>query len=204
MYADDDSKKRVTGSLAATPAGVRDDDDLNWLYGFGGSGVTYIKSLKSFTCPATRNVIDPNAKVPVPLNGQVVYFLTQLRDNADNKDATNGHSYEVFGTPRGQPALRRTQASVLSQVDQNSFFPAIKPGPSQIFLILDAMDATGAPAPYDKYENFPLPMHAHGSEGGNVALADSHAEFISRKQWNRRYILSEDHVTGGRTLAPYY
>jgi prepilin-type processing-associated H-X9-DG protein len=66
------------------------------------------------------------------------------------------------------------------------------------------MDATGAPAPYSAYENFPLPMHAHGSDGGNVAFADGHAEWISRKQWNRRYILSEDHISGGRTIAPYY
>jgi prepilin-type N-terminal cleavage/methylation domain-containing protein len=126
MYADDDSQKRFTGSLANTPAGVRDDDDLNWLYGFGGTGTEYIKSLKTFTCPATKNVIDPNAKTPVPLNGQMVFFLTQLRNNADNKETTDGHSYEVFGTPRAQPTMRRTQAAVLTQVNQNAPFTGLK------------------------------------------------------------------------------
>lgn len=206
MYADDDSKRRLTGVLSTETSNPnqRDDDDLNWLYGFGGEGVPYIKSLKTFTCPATKNVIDPNQKTPVLFNGKLTMFLTQLRNNANNKDTTDGHSYELFSTPRGQLSLRRTQSTVFSQVDQNSFFPNIKPGPAQIFLIIDAMDATGAPSPYDKFENFPLPMHAHGSDGGNVAFADGHAEFVSRRQWNRRYILSEDHVSGGRTLAPYY
>ena len=49
---------------------------------------------------------------------------------------------------------------------------------------------------------FPLPMHAHGSEGGNVALADGHSEFIQRKDWNYRYKISEDH--GSRQITPYY
>src|SRR5512133_2320380 len=60
MYADDDSKGRLTGSLATTPAGVRDDDDLNWLHGFGGTGTSYIPNLKTFTCPGTQNFVNPD------------------------------------------------------------------------------------------------------------------------------------------------
>src|SRR6187399_2240092 len=55
MYADDDSKGRLTGSLATTAANLRDDDDLNWLNGFAGNGIPYIKGVKSFICPSTRN-----------------------------------------------------------------------------------------------------------------------------------------------------
>ncbi len=204
MYADDDKKGNLTGSLATTPAAVRDDDDLNWLHGFGGQGQSYIKGVKSYICPSTRNAIDEKLTVPTLFNGSLAYFLLQLKENALDRDATNGHSYEVFGTPRGDPNSRRTLSSVSSQRNKNDPFKDIKPGPSQIFLIIDAMDATGAPPPYNAYENFPLPRSAHGSAGGNVVLADGHAEWISRVRWNYRYILSEDHVAGGRTIKPYY
>jgi prepilin-type N-terminal cleavage/methylation domain-containing protein/prepilin-type processing-associated H-X9-DG protein len=203
MYADDDSKGRLTGSLATTPAGVRDDDDLNWLNGFGGTGTAYVAPLKTFVCPASRNSVNENLKTPKLINGQLVLFLTHLANNANGKNDTNGHSYEVFGTWRGTPTERKTQTSVSTYVNQNALLPG-RAGPSQIWIILDAMDSTGAPPPYNAYENFPLPHFAHGSDGGNVAFADGHAEFINRKTWNYRYILSEDHVTGGRTLKPYY
>ncbi len=202
MYADDDSKHRMTGSLVVN---VKDDDDLNWLHGFDDPSVALIKNLKSFVCPATRNGIRENQKTPIVVNGSsIILLLTDLQINANGKDATNGHSYEVFGTPRGQGSLRRTLNTVLSQVNQNAPFENIKPGPSQIFLIIDEMDLpTGAVAPYN-HDNFPEPYFAHGSDGGNVAFADGHAEFVNRKTWNYRYILSEDHVAGGRTIAPFY
>src|SRR5436309_15652206 len=43
MYADDDSKGRLTGTLVpdTDPAGQMRDDDLNWLYGFGPAFSSY-------------------------------------------------------------------------------------------------------------------------------------------------------------------
>jgi prepilin-type N-terminal cleavage/methylation domain-containing protein/prepilin-type processing-associated H-X9-DG protein len=203
MYADDDSKGRLTGSLETTDSAIRDDDDLNWLHGFGGTGTSYIPNTKTFTCPATQNAIDPNLKSPVLRPGSpMMMLLTQLKNNADGKTYTNGHSYEVFGTPRGQPSLRRTINSVNTQVNTKAPFQGVRPGPSQIFIIMDAMDATLAPQPYRQWENFPLPIHAHGSDGGNVAFADSHAEFISRAKWNYRFNLSEDWKENN--TEPYY
>jgi prepilin-type N-terminal cleavage/methylation domain-containing protein/prepilin-type processing-associated H-X9-DG protein len=208
MYADDDTKGRLTGSLATTPAGVRDDDDLNWLNGFNGHGQAYIKGLKTFVCPSTQNIVDDVKKTPVTVKEggvpSIWLLLGDLSNNADNKGAVHGHSYEVYGTWRGDPDTRRTHNTVLTYVNQNAPFTGMRPGPSEIFLILDAMDATGAPAPYNKYENFPIPTLAHGSDGGNVAFADGHAEWITRARWNYRYIQSEDHVSGGRTVKPYY
>src|SRR5204863_511028 len=55
MYADDDSKGRLTGSLKLTAAQQHDDDDMNWLHGWGFSFQSYIVDVKTFCCPATRN-----------------------------------------------------------------------------------------------------------------------------------------------------
>jgi prepilin-type N-terminal cleavage/methylation domain-containing protein len=35
MYAEDDSKHRLTGTLKTDPNGQQGDDDMNWLHGFG-------------------------------------------------------------------------------------------------------------------------------------------------------------------------
>ena len=185
MYADDDSKGKLTGSLATTAANLRDDDDLNWLNGFGGNGTVYIKGLKSFVCPSTRNGVDENIKTPVLINGQIWLLLAHLYDNAVSKDATNGHSYEMFSSPRGNFASRRTLSSVLAQVNKNAPFQNMKPGPSEIFLLMDCMDdpANG---------NHPTANTAHGPIGVNVAFADGHAEWISNNKWKARYQLSED------------
>jgi prepilin-type N-terminal cleavage/methylation domain-containing protein/prepilin-type processing-associated H-X9-DG protein len=185
MYADDDSKGRLTGSLATTAANLRDDDDLNWLNGFAGNGTPYIKGLKSFVCPSTRNAVNESIKTPVVVNGQIWLLLAHLYDNALSKDATNGHSYEMFSSPRGDFASRRTLSSVLSQVNQKAPFQNIKPGPSQIFLLMDCMDdpANG---------NQPTATTAHGPSGVNVVFADGHAEWISGNKWKARYQLSED------------
>jgi len=56
LYSEDDSKRRLTGTLMTTPNGQQGDDDLNWLYGFGGSSQSYIRSVKTFICPTTRNL----------------------------------------------------------------------------------------------------------------------------------------------------
>ena len=160
MYGQDDSQARLPESLKTTPANIRDDDDLNWLYGFGEQSSAYVKNLKCFICPATRNSINESNHTPVLYNGQVIYELTDLLNNASNKDDPNGHSYEVYGTWRGDPNTRRTEKTVQSYINKNKNpFIGMRPGPSQIFLILDCMDATGAPAPYNAYENFP-PPHA--------------------------------------------
>ena len=185
MYADDDSKGRLTGSLATTAANLRDDDDLNWLYGFAGHGTAYIQALKTFVCPSTRNGVDPNITIPTVVTGEIWLLLAQLKDNASSKDATNGHSYEMYSSPRGDYANRRTLSTVSSQVDKNPPFKDAKPGPSGIFLLVDCMDDPGK-------GNNPTANTAHGVSGVNVIFADGHAEWISSKTWKARYQLSED------------
>ena len=115
MYADEDSHGYLTGSLKTTPSAIHDDDDLNWLYGFGYSSPSYIKNLKTFTCPATRNsVSDTNTFNSVnPHNGERIRVVRDLlswphgpsaasphsRSDYRGRDATyGGHSYETFGS----------------------------------------------------------------------------------------------------------
>ena len=47
-------------------------DDLNWLYGFGGSQLSYVKNLKTFSCPTTKNVAREDAFNPVKDRKSVV------------------------------------------------------------------------------------------------------------------------------------
>lgn len=203
MYADDDSKGRLTGSLAAPGPNLRDDDDLNWLNGNGGHSTVYIKGLKTFICPSTRNVIDETSKDSVVVNGQFWFLLKQLRDNAPTKNDTNGHSYEIYNTWHYSPwTERRTLSTVSSHVNgqggQNSGDPfyRMKPGPSQIYFLLDAMDHVGTDP-----ENYPVSTAAHGTAGGNSAFFDGHAEWVSRNKWNYKFHMSQDDPN--RPITPY-
>ncbi len=194
MYADDDSKGRLTGSLATTPAGVMADDDLNWLHGFGPAFQSYIKDLKTFTCPSTRNkVYDTWTATTYPPGGaQIIILLNDLSDRAKGSNGTNGHSYEVFGawhnidtTP---PYYRKTLSSVLGYKNQSKYPTA---GPSGLFLIMDQMEphaAQGWP-----YENFPNRFDGHGADGGNISFADGHASWIGAKRWKDAIRCSEDY-----------
>lgn len=187
MYADEDRRGRLTGSLATTTSvpNIRDDDDLNWLNGFAGNGTAYIKGVKSFICPATRNGVDESIKTPTPVNGQIWMLLAHLRDNAASKFATNGHSYEMFSTPRGQPTFIRTVNTVGTQRNQNAPFQNMKPSPTDIILIMDCLDDPGK-------GNNPTDKTAHGAGGVTVVFADGHAEWVPSTKWKARYQLSED------------
>ena len=48
MFAEDDSKHAFTGTFNYG------DDDMNWLY------PGYVSSLKSYSCPATKNEVNPD------------------------------------------------------------------------------------------------------------------------------------------------
>jgi len=205
MYADDDSQGRLTGSLATVPATVMADDDMNWLYGFGQSFQSYISNAKTFVCPSTKNFVDPNkwSYTTYPAGStQLIRVLNDLSDRAAGKDATNGHSYEVFGAwhniDTSPPYQRKTQKSVLSYKN-NSQYPTA--GPSGTFIIFDQMEphaAQGWP-----YENFPNKFDGHGVDGGNVVFADGHASWISAKRWKAAIRSSEDYSQNfDNTLPP--
>src|SRR5260221_5970282 len=79
-------------------------DDLNWLYGFGGDQPNYVRALKTFTCPTTRNAVTNGGPVnPINPEGtmEVYKLLQDLGNKALDKDSVSGpyphggHSYEV-------------------------------------------------------------------------------------------------------------
>lgn len=214
MYAEDDSRGRLTGTLVLDndPTGQDADDDMNWLHGINKASQTYIPNFKTFLNPSTRNDIDPNAwGEPVKnINGvdTICHLWDDLTTKAVSREATKGHSYEVFGCwhnsaqPNSPPYVRKTLKNINSHphVTPTSAFFGQAAGASQTFIIMDVMEPHTSVNP-NYHENFPNPLDGHGSDGGHVVFADGHAEWIPRKQWNYRYELSED---SGRQTTPYY
>ncbi len=224
MYADDDSKGRLTGTLQTDPTAEQADDDMNWLHGFDRNAKpTYVPNVKSFVCPSTHNQVDPNNWTPVQdfqAGGVGVYELKDLQQKAtptgsdpSSQDVTNGHSYEVFGCWHNpnNPTLgsypRKTQKSVVTYANQNTGpgghapYPGQILGPSGIFIIMDQMEHH--PNQGWPWENWPNPYNNHGVDGGNVVFADGHAAWIPVKKWHDAIAGSEDYPSTW-TFPPGY
>jgi type II secretory pathway pseudopilin PulG len=200
MYAQDDSKGRLTGTLKSTPVTMQADDDLNWLHGFGTNFPKgYIDDLNTFCCPATRNRVRPDVRYQTLYNGSVITKLLDLDNNTIGNMATNGHSYEMESCWKNLPNYtRRTTRTVLSYRHEKGTLAGTVTGPSQTFIFFDGMEphsAQGWP-----WEDWPNPYDGHGQDGGNVGFADGHCEWIGKASWNYRYELSADN---GRQLTPY-
>lgn len=196
------------------------DDDMNWLFGLSPVQTTkgyYVPNPQVFICPSTQNTIrlDQFLFVQWPSGAQVNLYhpLTDLNHKAADKNAPNGHSYEVFGFWHwyngGGKFPRKTISTVQSHVNQNYptmsvFYPpgtaqapgTVKPGPSKIFTIMDRLEVH---APYK--ENAPNPQDGHGLLGANCVFTDGHAQFVPYRSWTDTYLTSEDDSDGnnGRT-----
>jgi prepilin-type N-terminal cleavage/methylation domain-containing protein len=194
MYAEDDSKGRLTGTLIpdSNPTGQQADDDMNWLHGLNKASQVYIKNFKTFINPSTRNWIDENKwdEPTILIDGAptILHVWKDLSDKAPTREV-EGHSYEVFGNwhngQRNYP--RKTLRTINTYKGQ---FTETVAGPAGTFLIIDTMEPHGAQG--FPWENFPNPYDSHGKDGGHAIFCDGHAEWISRKTWNTRYRLSED------------
>jgi prepilin-type N-terminal cleavage/methylation domain-containing protein len=215
MYADDDSRGRLTGTLIddSNPTGQQADDDMNWLHGINKASQVYIPNFDTFINPSTRNRIDPKKwdEPTILINGvpTVVHVWADLTHKAlGRNDDTGGHSYEVFGCwhnsaqPESPAYVRKTLRNINSHphVTPTSAFYHQVAGAAQTFLIIDMMEPHTSVNPNYK-ENFPNPIDGHGADGGHAVFADGHAEWIPRKVWNFKYELSED---SGRQTTPYY
>jgi prepilin-type N-terminal cleavage/methylation domain-containing protein len=219
MFAEDHSQGNsiiigppgsFTGSLLGSstgPYGIQAqmaDDDLNWLHGIGAGTPTYVTTLKSFTCPSTKNTVR-DLKSSGAYNGNVITTWTDLTTKAANKDASTGHSYEVFGfwhtynDPAGFP--RKTQKSVQTRPNIN-YLPGVVPGPANIFTIMDRLQIQKINNVQINYENAPNQLDGHGLNGANIACTDGHGEFVKSAKWTHRYRLSEDDNTAQGTF-PY-
>src|SRR5437667_9770877 len=121
-----------------------DDDDLNWLWGFGAAFPSYIKNAKTFVCPSTKNNVRADvwsARTYPPGSAQLITELNDLKFKALTSDGTNGHSYEVFGAWHNidKDYPRKTQKSVLTYQNTGPQSPPSS-GPSGVFLIMDRLE----------------------------------------------------------------
>jgi prepilin-type processing-associated H-X9-DG protein len=168
------------------------DDDLNWMC------PRYIPNLKSFICPDTRNYVNPNLTALYGDNFQK--YLVDLSKTATDKNATNGHSYEVLGNIRvsstGNPLVDRPKVteSFLNGHVLNYYAKALgqKPGPPGIWLIYDSDNGGINVEPDD--------ADAHGKDGSNVAYCDGHAAWVKRSEWRRQWNITRDDNTTSTTL----
>src|SRR5262249_40712942 len=175
MYADDDSKGRLTGTLIpdSNPTGQQADDDMNWLHGINKASQVYIPNFKTFINPSTKNDIDPNAwsEPVININGvdTICHLWDDLSHKAVSRDSPKGHSYEVFGCwhntaqPDSTAYLRKTLKNINSHphVTPTSAFFGQVAGASQTFVIMDVMEPHTSIDPNYK-ENFPNPIDGHG------------------------------------------
>jgi prepilin-type N-terminal cleavage/methylation domain-containing protein len=182
MYSDDDAKGAYSGITTWSV------DDFNWLY------PAYIKATRTFVCPGTRNNVDPNKQ---DANGKLI----DLQNNATNKLATCGASYEIYGyyhskiDPGGGNGtanrIKKTQSIVAAYAHKNDWPGApvgMIPGPSATWIIQDADD----PNTLGGKQNKPDATDNHGAAGDNTSYCDGHAEFITARKYTLLLHISQD------------
>jgi prepilin-type N-terminal cleavage/methylation domain-containing protein/prepilin-type processing-associated H-X9-DG protein len=156
------------------------DDDLSFLY------PRYVPALKSFTCPSTKHTARIEYTITKPGTTDKVQGDLVALAKAPNYF---GLSYEVFGlfTGTGIPNPKKTEQRVNSFTIRANH-PTLanaRPGPSGVFLMVDADTGSG-----DK-SNYPDPEDNHGKDGGNMNFADGHAEFVKRAKYINTWNLSQ-------------
>ncbi len=190
MYAHDDSIGSLSSAFHDT------NDVLTYLH------PKYIPTLRTFICPSTENYIRQDVFITNVLTGaQELYDLTGYAGSTTNA----GASYEMFGFMNYTPdtpnytdftalgknfrvkGVKKTLSSVENYVHYYGTFglKGIKPGPSQIWLVLDGDEPPGN-------QNYPDPNNNHGAEGGNVSFCDGHVQWVPVKKYVYQYELSQD------------
>ena len=140
----------------------------------------YIKNIKTFNCPSTRNWIDPTPDRAGRIAG---LYKTAHGDRLllNTREHTNAHSYEFFGyferhpitginlnSPPNQPWIRKSPKTAMF-------------GPTKIVIVLDADDPFNDDSgnARNPNNNCPDPENNHGKAGWNWGFADGHAEWVT-------------------------
>jgi prepilin-type N-terminal cleavage/methylation domain-containing protein len=196
LVAEDPNNSPLNGGHTATDgtsAQMR-SDDLNWLFGIGLSQPSYIRNLRTFTCPTTRNFVSGTNRVATNPEGTLDAYslLKDLCNKAKDKDAISGHSYEVFGWwhryDLGDNKFPRKTVTAVQTYQNANYKIGQAPGPSGIFTIIDRLE----PHAGVNWENAPNPLDGHGIAGANVIFTDGHGQFVSGRRWQDVYRTSED------------
>jgi prepilin-type N-terminal cleavage/methylation domain-containing protein/prepilin-type processing-associated H-X9-DG protein len=174
------------------------DDDLSYLH------PRYIPAARTFTCPSTRHTV--RSEYTVPKTGTSERVLGDLLVLARPPNFS-GLSYEVFGLFTGAsiPNPKKTESRINSfQIRAtHATLAGMKPGPSGVFLMVDADPDPGTMEPpvlsRPINSNFPDASDNHGKDGGNMNFADGHAEWVKRGNWLRAWNLSQG---TSRTATP--
>jgi prepilin-type N-terminal cleavage/methylation domain-containing protein len=162
------------------------DDDYNWMY-------DYNKSLKSYACPSTFNVVRPD-RANYPFT--TISYNIDLKDNAVNKTA-NGTSYEIFGTfstvmAGVSTSVKKTEKNIGNKIiTKYSGALGQHVSPTDIMLALDA-DDTGSGGLGSTHNNWPDPEDNHGAEGTCMNFCDGHAQWVKRADYLKVLNLSQD------------
>ncbi|MCU0786707.1 MAG: prepilin-type N-terminal cleavage/methylation domain-containing protein [Verrucomicrobia bacterium] len=179
LYAGD-YKGDYVGDTLGQPPGTRLglDDDMNYLY------PTYMSSLDSFVCPSTQNEVT-SSNVTV----QGVTLVADLRDNCPaGRGPGRGTSYEVYGVMSNTSGKKKSERAVASyQLTKNFKYRGMKPGPTRVWLLVDADDA-----PPSLKHNYPDKLDNHGDEGANVMYCDGHASFLRTEDYQEAFNICFD------------
>ncbi|SRR6266496_658678 len=158
---------------------------------------SFIKNVKTFLCPSTRNEIDLT-KFTVNVQGVRIYrdLDQQCHGDRESKTYPNGHSYEFFGFFQINPAT----GALLPDYDPNNpgngairrSPKTVMVGPTRIMIVLDADDIG--------VNNCPDPENNHGNKGWNWGFADGHGEWIRRDITS--HMITNGWMTSGRECPP--
>ena len=150
----------------------------------------YIRSVKSFLCPSTRNQIDLNNRT-IDRNGVATYrdLREQCHGDRNSRVFTNGHSYEYFG---------KFQLAPYADVYKNP--KTVQPmGAARVVIVVDA-DDTVAGFPENLRNNRPDKPNNHGEKGWNWGFADGHAEWVTARDTYQK--LLDSYMTSGTEYGP--
>jgi prepilin-type N-terminal cleavage/methylation domain-containing protein len=133
----------------------------------------YIKNLKTFICPSTKNYIDPTPD----RSGAIIGLTRTAHGDRELIDPAHGnaHSYEFFGFFERHPQTGQVLNSPPVAPYMRKSPKTVMYGPTRIVIVLDADDVF----PGNPNNNCPDPVNNHGAAGWVWGFADGHSEWVT-------------------------
>ncbi len=164
------------------------DDDAPWSF-----YPSFIKTVKTFTCPSTKNVIrtdNPNAQGRLPDLGVTCH------GDRESRIYKNGTSYEFFGYFQLSPETGRPVPDYPTPGYIRKNPKTVQRGPTRVVIVLDADDEF---MPGNPSGNCPDAANNHGAKGWNWGFADGHAEWVTCR--NTGHMITNGWMTSGANCS---